>query len=79
MEHLSKFSNHKNRWLLPRVKTRLHISSTSPLFVIFNLFDVVCKQDHSTVLTPFLNGTKIGDVDGTCKRNLTENKNIPVV
>ena len=52
MEHLSKFSTRKKRWLLPRVKTRLHVSSTSSLFVSFNLFEVVCKQDHRHCFDP---------------------------
>ena len=36
----------------------------------FDLFDIMCKQHHRTALNPFLNGTKNGDVDGTCKRSL---------
>ena len=34
---------------------------------IFDLFDGMCKQLHWTVLNPFLNGTKNGDINGMCK------------
>ena len=33
----------------------------------FDLFNVMCKQHHTTALNPFLNGTKNGDINGTCK------------
>ena len=33
-------------------------------------FDVTCKQQHRAALNPFLNGTKNGDIGGTCKQNL---------
>ena len=36
----------------------------------FDLFDVMCKQHQKAALDPFLNGTKNGDIDGTCKRGL---------
>ena len=36
----------------------------------FDLFDVMCKQRHRTVLNPFFNGMKNGDIDGNCKRSL---------
>ena len=29
----------------------------------FDLFDVVCKQNHRSVLNPFLNGTINGNID----------------
>ena len=35
-----------------------------------HLFDVTCKQYHVTALNPFSNGTKNGDIDGTCKQSL---------
>ena len=38
----------------------------------FNLFDVTCKQRHRTSLNPNLNGTKKGDIDGSCKRSVRE-------
>ena len=37
----------------------------------FDVFDVDCKQYNRTALDKFLNSTKNGDVDGTCKRSLT--------
>ena len=37
---------------------------------IFDLFNVMRKECHKTALNPFLNGTKICDVDGTCKHSL---------
>ena len=36
----------------------------------FNLFDVTCEKHRRTALNPFLYGTKIGDIGGTCKRSL---------
>ena len=33
----------------------------------FDLFDVVCKQNHRSVLNLFLNGTINGNIDGTFK------------
>ena len=30
----------------------------------------MCRQNHTTILNPFLNGTKIDGVDGTCKWTL---------
>ena len=29
----------------------------------------MCKQHHWTTFNPFLDSTKNGDVDGTCKRS----------
>ena len=37
----------------------------------FDIFNVTCKQCHSTALNPFLNGTENDDFDGTCKLALT--------
>ena len=37
-----------------------------------DLFDVTCKQHRGTPLKPFVNGTKNGHIDGTCKRSLNE-------
>ena len=36
----------------------------------FNPFNVVCKQRHRNTLNSFLNGTKNGDINGTCKWTL---------
>ena len=36
-----------------------------------DLFNVMCKHHRKSALNPCLNGTKNGDVDGTCKRSLT--------
>ena len=30
----------------------------------------MCKRCHRTAFSPFLNGTKNGDIDGLCKRSL---------
>ena len=35
-----------------------------------DIFDVMCQQHHRTALNLFLNGTKNGDIGGTCKRSL---------
>ena len=35
-----------------------------------DLLDISCKQHHWTALNPFLNSTKNGDNDGTCKRSI---------
>ena len=52
------------------LEAHLHVPSMSPFFVsgTFDLFDVVCEQHHRAALKPILNGTKNGDVDGTCKQ-----------
>ena len=56
-----------------RVKACLHVLPKSAFFVsgTFDLFNVKCKQCYRTVLNLILNGTKNGDVDGTCKRSVT--------
>ena len=35
-----------------------------------DLSDVMCKQHHRTAFNLFVNGTKNGDIDGICERNL---------
>ena len=37
---------------------------------IFDFFNVVHKQHHTTALNPFLNTRKNGDIEGTCERGL---------
>ena len=58
--------------MMVSLKAHLNVPSTSPFFVsgTFDLFDVMCKQRHRTVLNPFFNGMKNGDIDGNCKRSL---------
>ena len=36
----------------------------------FDLFDVMSKEHHRSVLSPFLNDTKNGDIDGMLKSKL---------
>ena len=45
----------------------------SPIFETgtFDLFGVRCEQHHRNAPNTFLNGTKNGDVNGTCKQGLT--------
>ena len=54
-------------------KQQLCIKPTGFLVVsgTFELFNVKCKQHNMTALNPFLNGTKNGHVDGTCKATLS--------
>ena len=42
------------------------------LFVsgILDRFDIMCKQHHMIIPNPFLDGTKISDVYGTCKQSV---------
>ena len=42
---------------------------------IFDLFDVKSNHQNRTVLNLFLNGTKSGNVEGTCKQGLSHGKN----
>ena len=46
------------------------VNATNFVSGTFDLFDTKCKQHHRTALTPFLKGTKNGDVGVTCKRSL---------
>ena len=57
-------SSHVTSSLTRTVNIAVFVSGT------FDLFGVACKQYHWVALNPFLNRTKNGDVDGTCKRGV---------
>ena len=52
----------------PSLRFQSHCFVSSP----FDLSNVVCKQHHRTLLNPFLNGTKNGNIDVTYKLSFTE-------
>ena len=55
---------------LPKASFTYTVNVTIFMSGIFHLFDVMCKQHHGTAFNPFLNATKSGENDGTCKRTL---------
>ena len=63
--HTEYFIDHRAEGLFTR-----SINVTVFMTGTFHLFGVMCKWCQRTTFDPFLNGTKYGEIDGTCKQSL---------